>query len=67
MSNRFVRYPGIRRIEQVLIRYIDMVRRTLGERVPRVEKSRLDARDASAVDAGRLFHGERGARKELRH
>jgi len=57
--------PSIRRAERVLMGLVGMVQRVILRRAPRPERRKHGARDAGAVDAGRLFHGARGARKEL--
>jgi hypothetical protein len=67
MWHRFTTNLNIRRFEHLLIRDIDAVQRDIVEHSLRAERLKRAARDASAVDAGRLFHGERGARREFTH
>jgi hypothetical protein len=57
--------PSIRRAERVLLGFVRMVQSAIPRRAPRPERRKHGARDAGAVDAGRLFHGARGVRKEL--
>jgi hypothetical protein len=63
MWHRFTADLNIRRFEHLLVGDIDADQRDIVEHALRAERLKRGARDAGAVDARRLFHGERGVRR----